>query len=150
MVGLPCSGKTTYARKLEIEEKALRFTPDEWQIKLFPQRLYDENSNHDIIHDRIEKIIWSVAADALKLGVSVILDFGFWAKEERDDFRLKAMELGVGFKIHFMDIPKDELIARLLKRNTDADSESFICEPRHIEQWYKTFEPPDEDELRSI
>ena len=29
MVGLPCSGKTTLAKKLEVERAALRLTPDE-------------------------------------------------------------------------------------------------------------------------
>jgi predicted kinase len=37
MVGLPCSGKTTLAHKLEREQSALRLTPDEWQIDLFGQ-----------------------------------------------------------------------------------------------------------------
>jgi predicted kinase len=37
MVGLPFSGKTTLARKLEQECSALRLTPDEWQVCLFGQ-----------------------------------------------------------------------------------------------------------------
>ena len=37
MVGLPCSGKTTLAQKLERERSALRLTPDEWQVPLFGQ-----------------------------------------------------------------------------------------------------------------
>lgn len=34
MVGLPLSGKTTYARRLEREADALRLTPDDWHIRL--------------------------------------------------------------------------------------------------------------------
>jgi predicted kinase len=30
IVGLPGAGKTTLARRLEVERAALRFTPDEW------------------------------------------------------------------------------------------------------------------------
>jgi predicted kinase len=37
MAGLPCSGKTTLAQKLESERSALRLTPDEWQVRLFGQ-----------------------------------------------------------------------------------------------------------------
>src|SRR5665811_2490664 len=29
-VGLPCTGKTTAARRIEIEQRALRLTKDEW------------------------------------------------------------------------------------------------------------------------
>ena len=35
MVGLPGAGKTTRARAIESEERALRLTPDEWMIPLF-------------------------------------------------------------------------------------------------------------------
>jgi predicted kinase len=35
IVGLPGAGKTTRAKELEIRERALRLTPDEWQIALF-------------------------------------------------------------------------------------------------------------------
>lgn len=149
MVGLPCSGKTTYAKQLAQQEKALRFTPDEWQIQLFDQQVYDEHSNHDLLHDRIEALMWTVAADVLALGVSAILDFGFWSRRERDDFRHRAEQLGVDFRIHYMDVPKDELIARLEKRNAAADDTTVIVEPKFIEQWCAVFEPPDADELRN-
>jgi len=52
MVGLPCSGKTTLARKLEIERAALRLTPDEWQVALFGQDADD--AEHDGRHTQIE------------------------------------------------------------------------------------------------
>ena len=35
MVRLPGSGKTTLARKLEVEYAALRLTVDEWHVRLF-------------------------------------------------------------------------------------------------------------------
>ena len=40
MVGLPGSGKTTYAKKLAEEVGAVRFTPDEWHIFLFGDDLH--------------------------------------------------------------------------------------------------------------
>jgi len=117
------------------------------QLKLFNRRVYDENSDHDVMHEKVELILEDIAFRVLRLGVSVILDFGFWAKVERDRLRVKAKELGVGFKIHFMDVPLDELITRLEKRNAKADCQSFICEPRHIKEWYQMFEAPCQDEL---
>lgn len=35
MVGLPCSGKSTYARRLENETNALLLSLDVWHLKLF-------------------------------------------------------------------------------------------------------------------
>jgi predicted kinase len=71
MVGLPCSGKTTLARKLEYECLALRLTPDEWQLRLFGQDA--EDPEHNVRHALIEALLWEVASRALVLGTNVIL-----------------------------------------------------------------------------
>ncbi|MEO8287198.1 MAG: AAA family ATPase [Chloroflexota bacterium] len=116
MVGLPCSGKTTLAKKLEHERSALRLTPDEWQIGLFGQ---DANeTEHDARHSFIEAMLWNIAGRALELGTDVILDYGFWAQEEREDYRLRAKRLGAGSEVHFLDVPEDELLRRLAARNS--------------------------------
>jgi len=101
MVGLPCSGKTTLARTLERTHAALRLTPDEWQIRLFGQDATDPE--HDARHSLIEALQWQVAERALALGTNVILDFGFWAREEREDFRSRAKQLGASSEVHFLD-----------------------------------------------
>lgn len=74
MVGLPCSGKTTLAKNLEKEFRALRLTPDEWHLRLYGDDLSEEG--HDKRHDTIEDLMWEVAASVLGAGVPVILDFG--------------------------------------------------------------------------
>ena len=83
MVGLPCSGKTTLAQKLEREQSALRLTTDEWHIRLFGQDV--EEPEHDARHGVIEAMLWAIASRALELGTNVILDFGFWARALTND-----------------------------------------------------------------
>src|SRR5437879_1890710 len=78
MCGLPGSGKTTLAKKLEQERKALRLTPDEWITPLYGAEL--SQPELDACRDPVEAVQWSVAERALSLGVSVILDFGFWSR----------------------------------------------------------------------
>ena len=48
--GLPCSGKTTYAKQLEPRASALRLTPDEWHVTLFGHDVLEEESGvrHDL------------------------------------------------------------------------------------------------------
>ena len=89
MVGLPGSGKTTLAKRLEEETGAVRFTPDEWHIFLFGDDFHDPQQHqlHDSRHDRVEELMWSLGKELLQKGVSVILDFGFWAKEQREERR---------------------------------------------------------------
>ena len=45
MVGLPAAGKTTSARRLEVERRALRFTPDDWMNPLFGESMADGKRN---------------------------------------------------------------------------------------------------------
>ncbi len=77
LVGLPGSGKTTRAREIERTHRALRFSPDEWMLPLFGES--DPDGKRDIMEGRL---IW-VALRAIQAGISAILDFGFWAQDER-------------------------------------------------------------------
>jgi len=145
MVGLPCSGKTTLARKLEHEKFALRLTPDEWQIPLFGQDA--EEPEHDIRHSIIESMLWNIAGRALELGMNVILDFGFWAREEREEYRSRAKQLGASSEIHYLDVSEEELLRRLEERNLRASQESFRISKEAMKPWIAFFQKPTPDEL---
>src|SRR6187402_2415834 len=73
MVGLPAAGKTTRARELAAEHQALRLTPDHWMISLFGDSMAD--GRRFVLEGRLI----SVALQALRLGTSVVLDYGLWA-----------------------------------------------------------------------
>ena len=146
MVGLPCSGKTTKARQLEKKYNALLLTPDIWHLKLFGSDTLPKY--HDKKYGAIESIMWDHASRVLSLGLDVILDFGFWAKEERDNFRGKAKELGAKFKIHYMDVPKGELYKRLDERNKKAKDGAFVISREEMDRYVSIFEPPTREELR--
>ena len=145
MVGLPCSGKTTLARKLEQELPAIRLTPDEWQIRLFGQDADDPE--HDARHSLIEAMLWDVAARALELGTNVILDFGFWAREEREEYRWRARSLEAGSEVHYLDVPDAELLRRLRERNTRKPPGSFLISEEAMRPWIAMFQEPTPAEL---
>jgi len=145
MVGLPCSGKTTLAKKLEVEIEAIRLTPDEWHRLLFGQDA--THPLHDARHKKIEVLQWNVAAAALKRGLDVILDFGLWTKRERQEFKQRAAALGAESKIHFLDVPFEQLLERLAKRNAQAsDDVTFIPLPK-MHEYRPLFETPSAQEL---
>lgn len=152
MVGLPCSGKTTRARELEKQYSALRLTPDEWHIQLFGQD-YGENmsqaeeARHDARHEAVEALMWNLAARVLALGTDVVLDFGCWAKSERDAFRLRARALGAEFKIHYTEAGVELLLQRVRDRNKQNPQGTFYIPESKIHEWLEVFEPPCPEEL---
>lgn len=145
MVGLPCSGKTSRAQKLETERSALRLTPDEWQLRLFGQDA--EAPEHDARHGVIEALLWELASRALGLGTNVILDFGFWTREEREDYRWRAKQLGASSEVHFLDVPADELLRRLMRRNEQPSPMDFQISEAMMKPWIASFQKPTADEL---
>ena len=91
--------------------------------------------------------MWRVAERTLQLGTDVILGFGFWTREERDDFRARAAGLGVAFAIHYTPCPHQELLQRLKERNAALPPGAFVISDGAPKGWMERFEAPDADEL---
>jgi predicted kinase len=111
--GLPAAGKTTLARQLAADRSAVRLTKDEWLWALGASP-WDTPTN-----DKVERQLWRIAQDILSLRVSVVLDFGLWARAERDEMRSVARRLGVGVELHYVNAPIDELWRRIETRNLE-------------------------------
>ncbi|MGP0076420.1 MAG: AAA family ATPase [Bryobacteraceae bacterium] len=139
--GLPGSGKTTLAKQLERELPALRLTPDEWMARMVGDG-YDEAKRA-----AVESVQWDIAARVLSLGVDVILENGFWSRSERNDFRARATALGARTQVHFLDVPRDELLRRLALRNAALPADAFHVTGEQLDLWSSQFEPPAPDEL---
>lgn len=140
--GLPASGKTTLARELAGRIPAIRLNKDHWTTQL----------GHDVWDDefrlRLEAQLWALTQELLALGQSVILEWGHWARVERDEKRLGARALGVGVELHYLDAPLDELIRRVERRQAAGEWTGSPITRAHLEQWAETFQAPDEEELR--
>jgi predicted kinase len=92
-------------------------------------------------------MLWNIASRALELGTNVILDFGFWAREEREDYRLRAKRLGASSEVQFLDVPEEELLRRLAVRNSQPSQESFHISEESMKLWIEFFQKPTREEL---
>jgi hypothetical protein len=95
--GLPGAGKTALARQLAADRSAVRLTKDEWLWAL-GSTPWDEPTREKVEHE-----LWRLAQEILSLGLSVVLDFGLWARAERDELRSVARGLGVGVELHYLE-----------------------------------------------
>src|SRR5262245_59436267 len=139
--GLPAAGKTTLARRLAADRNALRLTQDEWLVALGSSP-WDASTR-----EKVDRELWRLAQEVLRLGVSVVVDFGLWARSERDEMRAVARGLGVGVELHYLDLPSDELWLRIEARNLEPPWKSYPIGRAHFDEWVSIFQAPDVVEL---
>ena len=140
--GLPASGKTTLARQLADEIPAIRLDKDQWVTQLGLD-VWDDD-----LRVRVERQLWALTQELLAHGQSVILEWGHWARAERDAKRLGARSLGVGVELHYVDAPLDVIIERAQRRQESGEWTAAPMTRAHFEQWATVFQPPDEEELK--
>jgi predicted kinase len=141
MVGLPASGKTTLAKELEIQHDALRLTKDDWMMPLFGWGEFEDK------REVVEALLWSVGARALRLGLNVVLDYGLWARVERDDYRARAEALGARVDFRFLDVPEDELFRRIEARNRQLGPTDVPITVEQLKEYVPKFQRPTKEEV---
>lgn len=141
LVGLPGSGKTTRAREIERTHRALRLSPDEWMLPLFGDS--DPDGKRDIMEGRL---IW-VALRAIQAGVSAILDFGFWSRDERSALVWLAESLGAHASVMYLDVDELTQFERVTARFLTAPDTTVEISAEELSDWRALFQVPTDDEL---
>jgi predicted kinase len=78
--------------------------------------------------------------------VTAVIEWGTWARSERDAIRSWCRDNDVDVELHFLDVPLDELWERLRFRN-EQPGEAVIART-DLDAWATTsFEAPTPDEL---
>lgn len=139
--GLPGAGKTALAAQLAQERSAVRLTKDEWLWAL------GSSPQDRPTGEKIERQLWRLAQEILSLGLSVVLDFGLWARIERDEMRAVARGLGVGVELHYLEVPTDELWGRIEVRNAVPPWDKEPIGRADLDEWVAIFQAPDDAEL---
>jgi predicted kinase len=141
MVGLPGAGKTTRAKELAVAHRALRLTPDEWMIPLFGEPMAD--GKRFVLEGRLI----TVALQALRLGTSVVLDYGLWGRDERSALRWLARSVRASCQVVYLPVDKDVQLARIAHRQATTPHRTFPMTEADVDTWRQQFQVPDAAEL---
>lgn len=141
LCGLPGAGKTTLAKKLADEIPAIVMSPDQ---EMYEQGIsfFDEQARA-----RIEAEQWQKALKLALSGKTVVLENGFWGRDERDRLRTKAQSAGLAIELHFLDVPFDELWQRVDARNKREDDKDAELTIERLEVAFSQLQAPTQDEI---
>lgn len=140
-VGLPATGKTTAARRLEIDHDALRLTKDEWMKALYGDQ--NPSSASDVIEGRLVEI----GLRALELGIDVVIDFGLWGRDERSALRQAAADRGSRVEMHYFEVPLAEQRRRLDQRQRDEPHTTWPISDQELLGWSEIMQIPTPGEV---
>ena len=144
IAGFIGSGKTTFSKKLESETEALRFTKDEWVIKVLGNN--PKTDNFAKVDDFLTNLATDVALKCADHGVDVIIDDGFWFKKQRDDVIKRINDIGANVKGYYLRCPRNILEQRTLKRSKQISDNSFEIDKEMFAKYYLSFQEPSPDE----
>lgn len=99
LYGLAGSGKSTLARELCTEGGAVRFTLDEWMLRLFPGLDFESRAYGDAAAE-VRDLMWTVAEQVVRTGSDVVLDWNSWSAARRRWAVERAAAIGAPVLLH--------------------------------------------------
>lgn len=141
------SGKSTLATKMAQEGSAVMSLDD--RVFQRTQHLRDPKNDYRLDEATLRRAEAEVlrenlaaATQMLRDGKSVVFDYGFWKKNDREAFRKVAEELGAEFVLYYLEVSDAEQSARVRARNEgDLTSVHFISKEELL-LFNQRFEPP--------
>lgn len=150
--GLPCSGKTTYAHSLRQDVDGVVFTLDRWLITAYGPYAILEVGHMEHFRRVLagRELIWEMTTEFVGRGVDVILDDGFFLRDDRKRYVNMAAGLGAASSIHFVDTPIEVIRARVEERNANLPRFNFRIDPNALDAFAAVFQQPSPDEGADI
>lgn len=145
--GKICSGKSTYAQQLRVKNHAALLSVDEITLALFGQYCGEK---HDDYVERTQNYLFDKSLELISVGINVVLDWGFWMKEERDFAREFYKSREIECEFHYIDISDETWKARLNKRNSAIlaeETSAYYVDENLAAKFGALFEMPDKDEI---
>ncbi len=140
MTGFMGFGKTTIAKELEKKYSAVRLTHDEFMVKLYGRNMpyNDFHTNYD----KVDNMLWDLAAQIINTGTSVIMDYGFWSHDDREKAYNRAKNITENVVFHLIECDLHTAKQRILQRSAENPDELYISEDE-FDTLAKRYEPWD-------
>ena len=145
--GRICSGKSTYAEKLRVKEKAVILSVDEITLALFEHNIGEK---HDEYVEKAENYLFNKSLEIIDTDINVILDWGFWTKAERDFAKEFYRSHSIENEFHYIDISNEEWKKRIEKRNrliSEGKINAYYIDDGLMRKVDSIFEAPKDEKM---
>ena len=140
MCGPSGSGKSTYARRLETEGMVrLSFDVEMWHRGISTVPLRPD------LRAEIEAGLRARLLELVAAGSDVVLDFSFWSRRMRDDYRRLLEPSGVVPETVYLATDRATVLDRMRTRR-GRHPDDYVLPDALAAQHFDHFEPPTEDE----
>lgn len=140
MCGPAGSGKSTIARELESAGSTrLSFDEEAWRRGIREQPLADDTRR------QIEEALRQRLLDLVLAGTDVVLDYSFWSRRMRDEYRELLRPLGIEPETFYLATPRAVALARVRARSGRAANEVWLSEELAA-TYFDNFEAPSSGE----
>ena len=141
-------GKTYYANRLKEQEHAVILSTDEVTYDLTNNQ---QGDGYDEFAIRVNLYLRKKAVEIVNAGCTVILDWGFWTKENRKEIKRYGENNGVLVEMHYIDIDDKTWYENIEKRNNEVISgnggSSFYVNEGLLNKVSSLFEIPEKEEI---
>ena len=138
MVGFIGFGKTTIAKELEKRLSAVRFTHDQIMVEKYGRNPDDFNTKYKIVDDFIK----TAAKECIGQNRDVIMDYGLWTHQKRNDYYQWAKTLTDHVVFHVVNCDLQTAKRRVSER-TQNDKTALIIDEKTFDSFSGQFEPWD-------
>jgi len=140
MCGPSGSGKSTYARRLEGDGMVrLSFDVEMWHRGISTVPLPPD------VRDEIEAGLRARLLALVAAGRDVVLDFSFWSRRMRDDYRRLLEPTGVVPETVYLATDRETVLDRMRTRR-GSHPDDYVLSEELAAQHFDHFEPPSVDE----
>lgn len=145
LCGLPGSGKSTWSEKFVQENpNTVWYKLDKEFFKKHKSSFYGDKFQE--YEEEVKREILEKVKMDIQTGKDVILDYGFWKKADRDEYRRIILSLGAVPKLLYFKQYNKVLLQRLQERNSKNLEHEHVINEELFNIFLTRFEEPSTDE----
>ena len=146
--GKICSGKTYYAKQLKEKYNAVILSTDEMTFDLINN---EQGEFYDSFSQKANLYLRKKAVEIAAAGADVILDWGFWTRENRAEISDFLKISDVPYEWHYIDVDNALWQKNIEERNNrilaGKGGSDFLVDEGLLKKLLSMFEAPAQDEI---